>query len=340
MRNKDERDRIARLEIKIEGMRAGGGEAGREPGVEGMLAWLLTGGPELPGPVDAGARKAAFMTRGDQLRAGKAVPSDAGARPGTVWLAGAPALARLGITAFLVVAVVALAGFGTAYARPGSPLYAVRRAVESASISTAGSDTAKARVYDDYTTRRLEDLRYVIERGMSHWYYPLARDIESGIGEMGRFGARLGKAAAEQKGRRARVAADELEGLLPVVSGDLTLPQRSAVERGLKRLREQHGRGSGDQDGPPRNGNPPPEGQEGQSAPGGGRMEQEGRQQQHHQQQQDQEQQEPRNQQEQQHHQERQQPHPQHQPQQQQQQQGELYPLKQQYHQEHHQQQL
>lgn len=274
MRDKDERDRIARLEIKIEGTRAGGGEAGREPGVEGMLAWLLTGGPELPGPVDAAARKATFMKRGEQLRDGKAAPSGAGARPGTVWLAGAPALAKLGITALLVVAVVALAGFGTAYARPGSPLYAVKRAVEAASISTAGSDAAKARVYDDYTARRLEDLRYVIERGMSHWYYPLARDIEIGIGEMGRFGARLGKAAAEEKGRRARMAADELEGLLPVVSGDLTQAQRSAVERGLKRLRERHGRGSGDHGGSPRNGNPPPEGQEGQSAPGGGQKEQ------------------------------------------------------------------
>lgn len=205
-----------------------------------LLDMLVSGGPELPAASRRDSLKAAYVERGTSLR-----EQAIGAHVATVRPASAPrvrtrhALARVAAVATVIVALLAGLGFGSAYAMPGNPLYSVKRAAESAYISLVPGDQNKADAYASYTNRRLNELKYVEERGTSKWYYSLANDAEGGIGNAYGHGKRLRAEAAQKVTTKARALTLRLEELLGEALGKMTPAQKASLERGLERIRVQ-----------------------------------------------------------------------------------------------------
>jgi hypothetical protein len=211
------------------------------PGLEGRLMnMLLSGGPELPATRRLDSLKTAYVERGTALR--QQALAEEGAALRTVKhhrVRSHPALARIAAVATVVVALLTGLGFGSAYAMPGNPLYSVKRAAESAYLSLVPGDQSKVDAYTSYTSRRLNDLKYVEERGMSNWYYPLVRDAEDGIGNAYNHGKRLRSRAAQKVTEEARVLTLRLEGLLGKALGKMTPAEKGTTQLGLERLQLQ-----------------------------------------------------------------------------------------------------
>lgn len=212
-----------------------------QPGLESsLLEMLVSGGPELPAAGHTDALKTAYVERGTSLREQAIVAGGATARPARLHRVRTQhALARAAAAATVIVALLGGLGFGSAYAMPGNPLYSVKRAAESAYLSLVPGDQNKADAYASYTSRRLNELEHVEERGMSRWYYSLASDAEGGIGNTYGHGKRLRAEAAKKVTAKAQALTRRLEELLGVALGKMTPAEKAGLERGLERIRVQ-----------------------------------------------------------------------------------------------------
>ena len=242
IKNGSRRD-IKSFEKHLRDLAEGGSSLDREmqPGLEAsLIGMLVNGGPELPTARRRDSLKATYVERGTSLR-----EEAIGAHVTTVRPASAPrvrtrrALARVAAVATVIVALMVGLGVGSAYAMPGNPLYSVKRAAESAYISLVPGDQNKADAYASYTNRRLNDLKYVEERGMSKWYYSLANDAEGGIGNAYGHGKRLRAEAAQKVAATAQALTLRLEELLGGTLGNMTPAQKASVQSGLARIRMQ-----------------------------------------------------------------------------------------------------
>lgn len=242
IKNGSRRD-IKNLEKHLRDLTEGGSniDSHAQPGLEtSLISMLVGGGPELPAARRMDSLKAAYVERATSLR-----EEAIGAHVATVRPASAPrvrthrALARVAAVATVIVALLVGLGVGSAYAMPGNPLYSVKRAAESAYISLVPGDQNKADAYASYTNRRLNDLKYVEERGMSKWYYSLANDAEGGIGNAYGHGKRLRAEAAQKVTATAQALTLRLEELLGGTLGNMTPAQKASVESGLERIRMQ-----------------------------------------------------------------------------------------------------
>jgi hypothetical protein len=268
---------IRRFDRWLSDLAEGGSPGSLEvrPGPERALVdMLVSGGPELPAANRLDALKATYLGRGTSLREkaidARVVPMKAS----RTRIKAHHALARVAAVATIIMALMVGLGLGSAYAMPGNPLYSVKLAAESAYVNLVPGDQNKADAYASYTSRRLNDLRYVEERGMSEWYYPLANDAEGGIGNAYGHGKRLRSQAAQQVTQIAQALTLRLEGLLYKAVGKMTPLQRAAVESGLERVRLQLRMRKGSSPGPSQQ-NGQPGSSDGQrngvqnSAPGG-----------------------------------------------------------------------
>jgi hypothetical protein len=212
---------------------------GAQPGLEDhLLDMLMSGGPELAATRRMDSLKTAYMERGTVLRQQTLAKEATAARSARHRRVRThPALARIAAVATVVVALLVSLGLGSAYAMPGNPLYSVKHAAESAYLSLVPGDQNKADAYASYTNRRLNDLKYVEERGMSNWYYSLARDSEGGIGKAYDHGKRLRAGAAQKMTEKAQALTLRLEGLLGEAFGKMTSAEKANAERGLEQLR-------------------------------------------------------------------------------------------------------
>lgn len=234
---------IRSLERRVEDRAAGitSSDRGAQPGLEDrLLNMLLSGGPALPATRRLDSLKSAYVERGTVLRQQALATEGAALRTaGHRRVRTHTALARIAAVATVVMALLVGLGFGSAYAMPGNPLYSVKRAAESAYLSLVPGDQNKADAYASYTNRRLNDLKYVEERGMSNWYYSLARDSEGGIGNAYDHGKRLRAGAAQKVTEKAQALTLRLEGLLGEALGKMTPAEKANAERGLEHLRLQ-----------------------------------------------------------------------------------------------------
>ena len=237
------RRNIRSLERHLRDLTESGSRIDRDaqPGLEtSLLSMLVGGGPQLPAAGRRDALRAAYVARGTSLRE-QAIGTDVA----TVRLKRAPrvrtshALARVAAVAAVVTALLVGLGFGTAYAMPGNPLYSVKRAAESAYLSLLSGDQNKADAHVSYTGRRLNELKYVEERGMSKWYYSLANDAEGGIADTYGHGKRLRADAAQKVTAKAQALTLRLEELLGRILYKMTPAEKTSLERGLERIRVQ-----------------------------------------------------------------------------------------------------
>lgn len=243
-----------------------------QPGLEsGLLEMLVSGGPGLPAAHRVDSLKAAYVERGTSLREQANVSDVAVARPASVRRVRTHhVLARVAAVATVIMALLVGLGFGTAYAMPSNPLYSVKRVAESAYLSLVSGDQNKADAYASYTNRRLNELKYVEERGMSKWYYSLANDAEGGIGNAYGHGKRLRAEAAQKVTVRAQALTLRLEELLRVALSKMTPAQKASMERGLERIRVQLRMRQGAPSGPSeQNGQPGNQNGQQNTSPGG-----------------------------------------------------------------------
>jgi len=216
-----------------------------------LLGMLVSGGPELPAARRMDSLKATYVEHGTSLRE-QAIGSDAAvARPASVpRVRTRHVLARVAAVATVIVALLVGLGFGSAYAMPGNPLYSVKLAAESAYLSLVPGDQNKADAYASYTSRRLNELKYVEERGMSKWYYSLANDAQGGIEDTYGHGKRLRAGAAQKVTEKAQALTLRMEELLGGALGEMTPAQKASVESGLQRIRLQLRMRKGNPSGP------------------------------------------------------------------------------------------
>jgi hypothetical protein len=224
-----------------------------QPGLEDrLLGMLMSAGPELPAARHLESLKSAYAERGTALRQQALAAEATKVRPKRRGLVKThPALARIAAVATVVVALFVSLGFGSAYAMPGNLLYSVKRVAESAYVSLVPGDQNKADAYASYTNRRLNELKYVEERGMSNWYYSLARDAEGGIGNAYGHGKRLRAGAARIVTEKAQAFTLRLEGLIENALGKMTPAEKVKAEHGLEQLQLRLRMRKGAPSGPP-----------------------------------------------------------------------------------------
>lgn len=259
-KNVSRRD-VRSLERSLRDLTSGGSrfDAYARPGLEDhLLEMLVSGGPELPAATRTDALKTAYTERGTQLRESAIGSEAAVARPsGVPRVRAHHVLARVAAVATVIVALLVGLGFGSAYAMPGDPLYSVKRAAESAYLSLVPGDQNRADAYALYTSRRLNELKYVEERGMSKWYYSLANDARGGIENTYGHGKRLRAGAAQKVTEKAQALTLRMEELLGGALGEMTPAQKDIVESGLERIHLQLRMRKGNPSGPwQRNGQP------------------------------------------------------------------------------------
>ena len=253
--NKSEKRRdIRSFERRLRDLTSGGSrfDADKRPGLEDhLLEMLVSGGPELPAASRTDALKTGYTERGTQLRESAIRPGAAVARPSRATpVRTHHVLARVAAVATVIVALLVGLGFGSAYAMPGNPLYSVKRAAESAYLSLVPGDQNKADAYASYTSRRLNELKYVEERGMSKWYYSLANDAEGGITDTYGHGKRLRVVAAQKVTAKAQALTLRLEELLGRTIDKMTPAEKARLELGLERIRLQLRMRKGNPSGP------------------------------------------------------------------------------------------
>lgn len=252
-RNVSRRD-IRSFERRLRDLTAAGSllDADARPGLEDhLLEMLVSGGPELPTATRTDALKTAYAERGTQRRESAIGSEAAVAKPSRVPRVRAHhMLARVAAVATVIVALLVGLSFGSAYAMPGNPLYSVKLAAESTYLSLVPGDQNKADAYASYTGRRLNELKYVEERGMSKWYYSLANDAQGGIENTYGHGKRLRAGAAQKVTEKAQALTLRMEELLGGALGEMTPAQKASVESGLQRIRLQLRMRKGNPSGP------------------------------------------------------------------------------------------
>lgn len=233
----------------------------REPGQavsveDDILQMLVSGGPRLAAAGRSQELKVAYLARGAALGDAVHVAAPAAARhPRAARMRSIPAFARVAVVVCMLAVLLVGLGLGSAYAQPGNPLYSVKRAVEAANLALVTGDQGKAEAYAAFADRRLEELAQVEKQGMTDWYYPLARDAETGIENTYRYGKRLRGKAAEQQESSAREGATRLGEILPEAVGSMTQAQKASVEGSLERIRTRLRLRKGAPSGPGNNGN-------------------------------------------------------------------------------------
>ena len=245
---------IRSFERRLRELTSGGSrfDADARPGLEDhLLEMLVSGGPGLTAAGRTDALKAAYLDRGTYLREQAMGAGVATETPKSVArVRTRHALARVAAVATVVVALLVGLGFGSAYAMPGDLLYSVKRAAESAYLSLVPGDQNKADAYASYTSRRLNELKYVEERGMSKWYYSLSKDAEGSITDTYGHGKRLRAGAAQKVTEKAQALTLRMEELLGGALGEMTPAQKASVESGLERIRLQLRMRKGNPSGP------------------------------------------------------------------------------------------
>jgi Domain of unknown function (DUF5667) len=240
MGEKESRRDISRLERRIS--RSLGGSAARDKQSDleqELINMMVSGGPELPVATGVDDLKTAYMERGASLRervVGEG-PESVG-QAATRRVLNRHAFARIAVAMTVVLGLMLGISLGTAFAMPGNPLYSVKRAAEDAYVSLVPGDENKADTYASYANRRIDELKYAEDRGLSKWYYSLARDTERSIEEADGRANRLGSAAANGVKVRVRGSVLRLEGLLSGAFNGMTQAERGNIERGLVRARE------------------------------------------------------------------------------------------------------
>lgn len=234
------RKSVRSLDIALDDRLKGGPTAGHGIDDDNLLDMLVSGGPELPATARMDSMKTAFMARGASLRRQALEAGTVTASPAKhARVRAHPALARVAAVAAAVMVLLVGLGFGSAYAMPGNPLYSVKRTAESICLSVVPGDQNKADAYASWTNRRLNDLKYVEERGMGDWYYGLVEDAQGGIENTYQHGKRLRAGASQKVNDKAKALTLRLEGLLGKAQGQMTPAQKAKAESGMERLRLQ-----------------------------------------------------------------------------------------------------
>ncbi|MDD5748512.1 MAG: DUF5667 domain-containing protein [Actinomycetota bacterium] len=205
-----------------------------------LLDMLMSGGPELPASARQRSLKASYMQRGSMLRQQRLEANPLNARPPEqVRMKAHLAIVRVAAVIASVMVLLVGLGFGSAYAMPGNPLYSIKRSAESAYLSVVSGDQDKADAYASWTNRRLNDLEYVEERGMTSWYYSLVGDVQGGIENANQHGKRLRVGLSKRITEKAQLLTLRLEGLLEKALGNMTPAEKAKVESRMEHIRLQ-----------------------------------------------------------------------------------------------------
>lgn len=154
-------------------------------------------------------------------------------------------MARAAAATALVLLVVLGMGLASTYAMPGNPLYSVKRLTEDIHRGLAIGGERKANINLSNAGRRIDELDYVLERGMDEWYFPLSRDAASSISRADREASSLDEEGAERLRNRARSQAERLEPALKQVYPAVDRLQREELDRDYEMLRRRLGKKGG-----------------------------------------------------------------------------------------------
>ena len=199
-----------------------------------FVDYLSRGGPHLPTARRAEQEREAYVQRALEMRKTAVQLIESARRP-------ISAFARVATACMVILALMFGLGLASAYAMPGDPLYSVKRLMEKAHMLVLSGGSARANAELSYADKRLDELKYVEDRGMRVWYFNLSRDAGVRIEEACKASSSLGKKEADSVLLKARGLMIRLEALVVKASSELTTGQKGELERIMNRGRQQLG---------------------------------------------------------------------------------------------------
>lgn len=151
---------------------------------------------------------------------------------------GIPAIAKVAIAAVVALVLLFTVGLSSSYAMPGNPLYSVKRLIEKAHLFFLSGGESKADTYLSHAARRLDEIKYVKERRMGDWYFPLARDAENCILASQKEASSLSEEAAVKILTQTATLLARLESMVREIRQELPIDQWEILERGLDEAKE------------------------------------------------------------------------------------------------------
>jgi Domain of unknown function (DUF5667) len=134
----------------------------------------------------------------------------------------------------LALAVVVPVGVSSSHAMPGSALYPVKRGFEKAQVIVAPRGEGKAGAYLAQAAKRLDELQYVLSKGLNNWYFGLVRDAQGEIDDARGESTLLGGESARNVDREADDLARQQEELSREVLPAMRPAEGDAVKSWLE----------------------------------------------------------------------------------------------------------